>query len=340
MLGFGIMNFLICAGIIAVGGKIERTLEIVNSVMVIFIFGFLLFVCVAYVPAETWWAGIIGFIGLTEEYRFNLIPDGASFVLLGGFAAFAAGGGIANLTVSNYVRDKGYGMGSLVGYIPSAVGGKQIKVSPVGSVFATTESNLRRWRDWWKFVFSDQIVVWAFGCFVGMFLNCILAAHVIPQGTELSGLSIGAFQAEYLSKEGGALLGIVTLINGFWILFGSQLVTIDAVVRLTTDVLWGMSERVRRFAKEDIRRVYYGLLTVLVVWGCVAINLAQPKALALLAANAAGFILVVSGINILVLNHKVLPRAVQGAWWLRGLVVGAILFYGAFFLRNVADIVF
>ena len=86
-----------------------------------------------------------------------------------------------------------------------------------------------------------------------MFLNCILAAHVVPAGTELSGLSIGAFQAEYLAREGGELLGFVTLVNGFWILFGSQLVTIDLMARINTDLIWSLSGRVRRMAGNDIR---------------------------------------------------------------------------------------
>ena len=242
----GIMNLLICAVIVAFGGKVERTLEIVNWFMVLFVFGFLFFVCLLIVPAETWWAGILGFFGMTPGFEFLLIPEDVSWILVGGFAAFAGAGGIANLTVSNYMRDKGIGMGSKVGYIPALIGGRKVVVSPIGSVFPATETNLARWRIWWQYVRCDQILVWAAGCFVGMFLNCILAAHIIPAGTELSGLSIGAFQAEFLAREGGELLGFVTLVNGFWILFGSQLVTIDLMARINTDLIWSMSRTRQR----------------------------------------------------------------------------------------------
>ncbi len=334
----GIINLLVCAAIVAFGGKVERTLEIVNWFMVLFVFGFLLFVCLLIVPAETWWAGVLGFFGLTPGFEFLLIPENVSWILVGGFAAFAGAGGMANLTVSNYMRDKGIGMGSEVGYIPTLVGGRKVVVSPVGSVFPAHGTNMARWRVWWQYVRCDQILVWAAGCFVGMFLNCILAAHVVPPGTELSGLAIGAFQAEYLAREGGELLGFVTLVNGFWILFGSQLVTIDMMARINTDLIWSMSGRVRGMAGNDIRRLYYCLLGAFVLWGCIAINLAQPRALALISANVAGFILVVSAVHILLLNHKVLPRAVRSPLWARGLVACTALFYGFFFVQNVLEL--
>ena len=332
------MNLLICAVIVAFGGKVERTLEIVNWFMVLFVFGFLLTVCLLIVPAETWWAGLLGFFGMTPGFEFLLIPEDVNWILIGGFAAFAGAGGMANLTVSNYMRDKGIGMGSKVGYIPTLIGGRKVAVSPIGCVFPANEANLQRWRIWWQYVHCDQILVWAAGCFVGMFLNCILAAHIIPAGTELSGLSIGAFQAEYLARKEGALLGFVTLVNGFWILFGSQLVTIDLMARINTDLIWSMSERVRRITGNDIRRLYYFLLITFVLWGCIAINLAQPKALVLISSNVAGFILVVSAVHILILNHKALPRAVRSPCWARGLVACTALFYGFFFVQNLLEL--
>jgi len=336
----GIMNFAVCVFIIAVGGKIERTLEFVNWFMVIYIFGFLMTVCVIYVPLETWLAGLRGFLGLDADFQFALLPAGASWVLLGGFAAFAASGGMNNVTISNYIRDKGFGMGGVVGYIPSAVGGKKVNISPVGTVFPTTQENMDKWRIWWKYVLCDQVALWAFGCFVGMFLNCILAAHIIPPGTELEGLAAGAYQASYLEAEGGKLLGFVTLLNGFWILFGSQLVVVDALTRVNTDIVWSMSNRLREIAGGDIRKVYYSLLIIYAVWGSIAINLAPPQALTLIASNAAGFILLFSAINVLVLNKMMLPKAVQGSLWLRSLVVCAVLFYGFFFFMNLRQLFF
>jgi hypothetical protein len=335
----GISCFVMAVVIVGFGGKVERMLEIVNWFMVTFIFSFLLIVCLLFVPPRIWWEGLIGFLGLSSDYRFQLVPDTVagreSWLVLGGFAAFAGAGGMANLMTSNWVRDKGYGMGSLVGYISSAVGGKKVRVSPVGSVFPITAENMARWKLWWRYVLADQGLVWAVGCFVGMYLNCILAVAVMPANTQMEGLASGAFQAEFLRERGGDLAAFLGFLNGFWVLFGSQLVITDGFVRISTDILWSGSSRVRRWAREDIRVIYYTLIVAFAVWGAVAINLARPDILVLIAANSAGFILMVAAFHSLVLNARFLPREVQAPLWQQAGVVAAVVFYGFFFLQNL-----
>ena len=115
---------------------------------------------------------------------------------------------------------------------------------------------------------------------------------------------------------------------------------VDALTRVNTDIVWSMSNRLREIAGGDIRKVYYFLLIIYAVWGSIAINLAPPRALTLIASNAAGFILLFSAINVLVLNKKILPKAVQGSLWLRSLVVCAVLFYGFFFFMNLRQLFF
>ena len=83
---------------------------------------------------------------------FGAIPPGADPVLLGGFAAYSAAGGIFNISSSNWFRDKGYGMGKEVGFISGAIGGEKINVAPTGIAFRPTQENLRRWKGWLHFV--------------------------------------------------------------------------------------------------------------------------------------------------------------------------------------------
>ena len=42
---------------------------------------------------------------------FAFFPPGADCILIGAFAGFSAAGGVVNITLSNWARDKGYGMG-------------------------------------------------------------------------------------------------------------------------------------------------------------------------------------------------------------------------------------
>jgi Mn2+/Fe2+ NRAMP family transporter len=334
VLWIGVGMFLLTIVIVAFGGKIERMLEIVNWFMVLFIVSFLLYVDLRYVPWSTWWAAILGHAGMKPDYSFQFIPPGADWTLLGAFAGFAGNGGIGNIWTTNWIRDKGYGMGSVVGYIPSAVGGKVVKVSPVGSIFPASPENVARWRVWLKYMHVDQVWVWAVGCFLGMFLNVILAAAVIPQGTDMSGLGSGAKQAEFLAKHGGQVLFYMTLLNGFWILFGTQLCIVEGFVRLSTDIVWSSSERVRKATGGDIRRVYYVILGVFALWGCYAIRIFEQFKQMSVAANVAGFILVVAGIHILLLNGRVLPKELRSPAWIRAAVWLGVIFYLFFSTMN------
>lgn len=114
---------LVSYGVIAVtvmillfGGTIERMLEVVSWIMIAYIYVFLLSVNIFFVPLENWIATFSGF------FQFRFIPRGVDIALLGALAASAASGGIGNLVITNWVRDKGFGMGGKVGAIPSAVG--------------------------------------------------------------------------------------------------------------------------------------------------------------------------------------------------------------------------
>ena len=208
------------------------------------VFLFLIVVNVAFVRPGHWWQTFLGF------FSFTGLPHPIDWGLIGALAATAGSGGIGNLTVTNWVRDKGFGMGAKVGAIPSAVGGHQIQLSHVGKVFVASGENLVRWREWLRYVHADQIWVWGLFCFLGMFLNVNLATAIIPHGTDLQGLAAGAYQAEYLRRIWPGFW-FLTLFNGFWILFKTQLGNTDILVRTVTDAVWMASPpRARRQARH------------------------------------------------------------------------------------------
>ena len=108
---------LVVVVILSFGGTVERMLEYFAWTMLAVVFVFLLVVNVAFVPFAHWGGRFAGF------FSFSGLPDPIDWGLIGALAATAGSGGIGNLTVTNWVRDKGFGMGALVGAIPSAVGG-------------------------------------------------------------------------------------------------------------------------------------------------------------------------------------------------------------------------
>ena len=128
---------------------------------------------------------------------------------------------------------------------------------------------------------------------------------------------------------------LLTLLNGFWILLSTQLVVMDGLVRVTTDIMWTALPEVRRAAKDDVRKVYYGLLAAFIIWGSFALTLAQPIVLVLIGANVAGFILVFSAIHIILVNRRLLPEPLRPSLIREALMVVVALFYGFFVVMNL-----
>jgi hypothetical protein len=317
--------------ILSFGGTIERMLEYFAWTMLGMVFLFLIAVNVAFVPFSHWGQTFLGF------FRFAGLPHPIDWGLIGALAATAGSGGIGNLTVTNWVRDKGFGMGSKVGAIPSAVGGHAIQLSHVGTVFPATPANLARWREWLRYVHTDQILVWGLFCFLGMYLNVNLATALIPHGTDLQGLAAGAYQADYLRRIWSGFW-FLTLFNGFWILFKTQLGNTDILVRTITDAVWMSSSRAREW-KMGIRAIYYGILIVFSVWGVFVIRSASPFQLFKILANMAGIVLMIAGVQIFLVNRRFLPQALRPAIWRE---IGLLLcsaFYAFFAFFVVRDLV-
>jgi len=316
--------------ILCFGGTIERMLEYFAWTMLAVVFLFLIAVNVAFVPFSHWLHTFLGF------FRFSGLPAPIDWGLIGALAATAGSGGVGNLTVTNWVRDKGFGMGALVGAIPSAVGGHQLQLSHVGKVFPADAANMPRWREWMRYVHLDQIWVWGLFCFLGMFLNVNLATAIIPHGTDLSGLAAGAYQAEYLRKLWPGFW-FLTLFNGFWILFKTQLGNTDILVRTVTDAFWMSSPGVRGL-KNGIRTVYYGVLVIFSVWGVIVVRSASPFQLFKVLANMAGLVLAIAGVQIFLVNRRFLPRAVRAPLWRELALLACSAFYAFFSFFVVRDV--
>ena len=328
MIALGYVSFAGCFVVLLFGGTVERGLEIISTFICIWIFVFLMIFNLSFVSAGTWWNTFTGL------FQFGVIPKGADWLLLGGFAAYSGAGGLGNVWTASWIRDKGFGMGSIVGAIPSAVGGRQIALSRIGSVFdPAKESNMSAWRNWWKYLHIDQSLVWGGGCIVGMYLCVLLGVGIIPQGTKLTGLPAGAYQAEYMAKVWGPLW-FFSLFTGFWILWGTQLAVIDGVVRTVTDIVWTKSKTLQA-RKNGQKIIYYTALTAFCIWGCIAINLAPPMQLLLINANVSGFVFVLCSIQLIIMNHSFLPPQVRPPLWRDISLVGMALFYGFFVLALV-----
>lgn len=327
----GVGTFLLCVGVLLFGRRIERTLEILNWVMILSILFALALLCLLFAGQDQWLAAAVGFVGFDlGAGRFNFFPAGADWFLIGAFAGYCGAGGVSNLTLSNWARDKGFGMGQVVGFIPAAVGGRKVKLAHAGSVFPVTRENLERWKGWWRIIQIDQWAVFFIGSLLGMALPAILYCAFLPPGRDIRGLAVAAELANAMAARGGAVLAWVVALMGAWVLFKTQLDILDGMTRAITDILWTNSRRIREWRDGDVRLVYYSVLAGIVVWGIIAMRVTQPIILLQLGANVAGLVFVVSALHILYLNTTLLPKELRPPIWRRMALVLLALFYGFF----------
>ncbi len=328
----GVGTFLACVGILLVGRRIARTLELLNWLLIAGILGSFLVLAALFVPLRTWLAAAAGFAGFDSVAgRFDLLPPGTDFILLAALVAYSGCGGVGNITLANWARDKGYGMGKRAGYIPAAVGGRKVHLAHTGFVFTPDGEAMRRWRGWWRIVRADQWGVFFTGALLGMALPALLYVTFLPRGIEIRGLGISAALAESVGARAGPLMAGAIAFLGAWILFKTQLDSLEGMVRAITDMLWTGSRRVREWRGGDVRAVYYAMLAVLVLWGLLALRLAAPIVLLQLGANVAGAVLVVASLHLLYINTRLLPPELRPPPWRRAALVGMAGFY-AFFM--------
>jgi hypothetical protein len=332
----GIGTFLLCIALLTLGRRIERTLELLNWVMVVCILGGFLAMALYFVPLSTWAAAGTGFFGFDlPRGRFTFMPSDQDYLLLAALAGYSGAGGMVNIALSSWARDKGYGMGQRAGYIPAAVGGHKVNLAHAGFIFTPTPESMRRWRGWWRIVSADQWGVFFAGAMLGMVLPAVLYVTLLPSGTNIQGLGMAAALASAVGARSGALAAAVVAMLAAWILFKTQLDIIESMVRSITDILWTGSRRMRRWSRGDVRVVYYGALGVVCLWGIFALRLAQPGMLLMLAGNVAGVVFTIASLHLLYVNTQLLPGALRPPMWRRIALVAMSAFYGVFTILSI-----
>lgn len=340
---------------VLLGGKVYNMLQGVMTAKVAIVLGFCLTLGITCVSPANWANVFSGFLkfgnvpvsdgrggevvanGFTYWYEHGEWPvmSTTSLIVLGAFAGYAGGGGLANSTYSNFVRDKGWGMGSQVGAIPSAIGGRSVALSHVGKVFELTEDNRRRWRGWWRYVMTDQVLVWAPGCFMGMALPALLSMEFAQHSTITSGVAQSLITADGLRHAGfspvwGKLLWIAALLTGLTVMLPSQMSIVDDFSRRWTDAIWSASARVRNTMQpHQVKHIYYTILGAYVLWSFLFAFLFSnaPQRMTAFIANFNNVAIGVTSFQLLWINHKLLPRELRPRWYHSLGVAGCGIFY-------------
>ena len=256
------------------------------------------------------------------------LPD-LDWALIAVFASIAGAGGLTNVLLSNYARDKGWGMGAHVGAIASAVGGRTVTLSHVGKVFRPSAENMTRWRGWIRHIVRDQVAVWMICCFIGMALPCMMSLEFI-RNAPVAGIRVAGMTAEGIDhRYPGYGLWVMTLAVGFLILYPGQILSGDTIPRRWCDILWTASARARRLGEHRVKQVYYGMMAVNGVWGLLVLMFLEPLAILKIAGVLMNVGLGASALHSLYINCTLLPPELRPNWFIRlGVVFCGLFFFG------------
>jgi hypothetical protein len=302
------------------GGKVYNAIQLTMIIKAALVLGYLL-VLNLFWNQGAWGEAAVGLVS------FGVLPAEVDWATVGAFAGIAGAGGLTNMNFSNYVRDKGWGMGGQVGAIPSAFGAQTIELSHVGKAFRITAENLARWRGWFRHVVREQLLVWAPACVLGAMLPAMLSIGFLPRGTALTGWGGAARTADAIAAQCGPAFWYLTLTCGLLVLAPTQVSQMDGMARRWVDVIWTGSRSVLHLGGGKVKHVYYGVLILYGVWGSLALAFFDPTQIVTAVGNIWNLALGFSAFQTIYTNRRLLPRELRPPWYLELGVAGCGIFY-------------
>jgi hypothetical protein len=238
-------------------------------------------------------------------------PGGIGLAILVGALAASGAGGANNLVQSNWIRDKGFGMGKYVPRIVSPVTGEE-EAAPGGKryTFPQDEANLARWRVWWRRANHEQFVSFALVAGVTIIVFSLVAYSTVYQNPNLpesSGFEFISLEADVLDDVVGSWFGTLFLAIGAVSLFAAALGIVDYVSRLIADVVrTGYTQNSTRWTES---RLYFTVAWTVIAFGTaiLLVGFDQPLVLVTISTVLGGFIMLLYTCALIVLNRRELP---------------------------------
>jgi hypothetical protein len=274
------------------------------------------------IQPDTWRALPAGLLSVGQ------VPTELGFALMLGAIAFAGSGGGQNLCQSNWIRDKGFGMGQYVPRLVSPLTGeKQAAYSATSYIFETTPANMARWERWWRFANIEQVLTFVLVTVVTICLTSMLANATL-YGTAGLPTSVAFLQIEgrRLQEMVGPWFGVLFWAIGSFSLFASAMGITDYTSRLAADIL---KSTYLKSSSVSESQLYFGLVWGLVAIGCgiLSFGMDQPLVLLIISASVGSTMMCLYSALLLMLNRGALPDAIK----VRSYRVAALIWSTCFF---------
>lgn len=335
----GIASLILVGVVLTAGPVVYNTVEKIQTFLVMLIVAIVVVLAIVVVRADAVVAMSTGILNIGTMP--DLETSGLTLMGLLGALAFAGAGGTTNLGQSNFIKDKGYGMGRYIGRITSPITGNEEATAEVGYHFRHTPENMQRWRAWWRAANIEHVFSFFLTCVVCLCLMSLIsyslfydAEGTLKPGMERfgGGMNFVLGQASILgSMNNGGLLKLAFMVMGIAILMTTELGVLDVVARISTDIV-----KVNYLRDSDfwsLSRLYYCFLWGEILLGAVILmipNLAQPLFLLKTSAAMNGGVMFLYSLVLLYMNTKILPRSLSTSPLRFTALVWSCAFFGYF----------
>jgi Mn2+/Fe2+ NRAMP family transporter len=231
-----------------------------------------------------------------------------------GAMVFAGAGGCANLFYAFYLRDKGIGMGGRMTELLNPFRDHGGAASQTGYAFPETEENLRRFRDWYRFVVRDQtLYFWLLNTFTILLFILGALAVLHPQGLVPQAGRLMWDEAAVLADSMGPAGRYLFLVVAFATLFSTEVAIVDGLGRSLSDIL----STSFAFGRRASAAQWYAAVTGFVILFGVAVTMVMEYrgmtdlGFIFNSAYMGGFAMAVYTPLVLWMNLRHLPKAVR-----------------------------
>jgi hypothetical protein len=294
---------------------VYQALEKIQMVLVSIIMLFLIVGVFVATKASAWASVVTQAPGSVPGIPGAIATLGAAAFL--GAVAFAGAGGANNLTQSNYIRDKGLGMGARMPKVVSPITGEEVAAPSLGYTFPVNEENMRRWRSWWKVANREHFITFFLIGAITLVMLSVLVWSTVGEA-QLTGEADIAFiqeEARVLGNTIGGWFSAFFLIAGAVVLFSTSIGIMDYVSRLSASEL-----KVSFFGDSEViteSRIYFVFAWVIAIAGSLILlaGLEAPLVLLIISASGGGVVMFLYSGMLLWMNRRVLPDPIKMQGW-------------------------
>ncbi len=321
---------------------VYQALEKIQTVLVAIIMAFLLVGIFVATKLSAWTSVVTQAPGSIPGIPGAVATIGIAAFL--GAVAFAGAGGANNLTQSNYIRDKGLGMGGRMPKIVSPITGEEVAAPSLGYTFPVNEENMRRWREWWKVCNREHFITFFLIGVLTLIMLSVLVWSTVGRAT-----LTGAADIEFINEEATVLGNTIGgwfraffLFAGMVVLFSTSIGIMDYVSRLSASEL-----KVSFFGDSDViteSRIYFVFAWVIAIGGSLILlaGLEAPLVLLIISASGGGVVMFLYSGMLILMNRRVLPDPIKlkgwrhVAMWIIFLVFAVLSMYLVYWYINAA----